>query len=67
MAYFVGCTPDRREVFYSSDVPTRASHGHQYEACIGPFRTRAGADFMARCGAGNPHCVTVADAERLAR
>jgi hypothetical protein len=47
--------------------PTSRSHGETYAAVIGPFRTRAGADFMARHGKGNPHCRNVAEAERLAR
>ena len=67
MAYYVGCKEGGREVFSHPVVPTYESHGHLYNASIGPFRTKAGADFMARYGAGNPHCVTVSDAERLAR
>lgn len=55
-----------REVFRSVEVPTTESHGNLYGAVIGPFRTRRGADFMARHGAGNPHCRCVWEAEKLA-
>jgi hypothetical protein len=64
---YVGVTPIKREVFRSPIVPTEESHGARFNYVIGHFRTRAGADFMANYGAGNPHCQTVYDAERLAR
>jgi len=54
-------------VFKSATKPTEATHGHQYLAVIGPFRTKAGAEFMANNGWNNPHCQCVADAERLAK
>lgn len=56
-----------REVFRSVQRPTTELHGDKYGAVIGPFRTRRGAEFMARHGAGNPHCRCVRDAERLSR
>jgi len=56
-----------RTVFKAEGEPTQESHGAQYGAVIGPFRTMRGARFMADYGRGNPHCVCVADAERLAR
>ena len=55
-----------REVFHSDTPPTEEVHGRTYVAVIGPFRTVRGARFMAQFGANNPHCVTVADAERCA-
>lgn len=64
---YVGLMEGNEEVFRSDTTPTEASHGAQFRAVIGPFRTRRGADFMARNGYGNPHCQCVADAERLAR
>lgn len=65
---YVGCNASRSwEVFRATEKPTCESHGAQYAAVIGPFRTRAGAEFMRDHGYGNPHCATVADAERLAR
>ncbi len=66
MAVYVGCKGGRREVFRSEQRPTQQSHGHLYMAVIGPFRTKRGAEFMARCGGNNPHVRCVADAERIA-
>jgi hypothetical protein len=70
MKYYVGCDTGnaglRREVFQSAQRPTRESHGHLFVAVIGPFQTKCGAEFMARYGAGNPHCQTVDEAEQLA-
>lgn len=34
---------------------------------IGPFRTKRGARFMLEHGEFNPHCLCVADAERIAK
>lgn len=56
----------KREIISHHIQPTAASHGASYYAMIGPFRTRKGAEFMRDNGAGNPHCQTVSDAERLA-
>jgi len=56
-----------REVFRSVQRPTQEMHGARYGAVIGPFRTRRGADFMAKYGAGNPHCQCVFEAEKLAK
>lgn len=67
---YVGLTLDctgRREVFRAVETPTEQSHGAKYGAVIGPFRTKRGAEFMRDYGRGNPHCLSVADAERLAR
>lgn len=54
------------EVFKAAMIPTFATHGDIYAAVIGPFRTKRGATFMAQYGHANPHCRTVAEAERLA-
>lgn len=66
---YVGCKVGKREVFRSATEPTTATHGDKYNACIGPFRTRRGAEWMADTVKGmlNPHCRNVADAERLAK
>jgi hypothetical protein len=64
---YVGIVPGRREVFRSEFTPTWETHGKLYRAVIGPFRTLRGAEYMRLHGAHNPHCQTVADAERLAR
>lgn len=63
---YVGLKPGVREVFRSAAEPTQASHGTAYNAVIGPFLTRRGADYMAQYGQGNPHCRCVSEAERLA-
>jgi hypothetical protein len=66
---YVGTKYDgTREIFsVSRFVPTEQSHGHLYKYVTGPFRTRAGAEFMRDYGENNPHVQTVYDAERLAR
>lgn len=64
---WVGLKPGKRTVFRFHSTPTQKSHGEVYNAVIGPFRTVRGAYFMANYGAGNPHCQTVAGAERLAK
>lgn len=66
---YVGLALDctgRREVFRAGSVPTRETHGARFGAVVGPFRTARAARFMAEYGRGNPHCLCVADAERLA-
>ena len=64
---YVGCLKSgKKEVFTAETKPTTDSHGHIYFAVIGPFRTMRGAKYMAD-GGDNPHCLTVYDAERLAK
>jgi hypothetical protein len=67
MKPYVGLKDGKRSVFKSETAPTESSHGHLYNAVIGPFRTNRGAVFMAEHGHNNPHLQTVADAERIAR
>lgn len=57
----------RPNIFRSKETPTEQTHGEFYHAVIGPFRTLAGAQFMRQYGSGNPHCQTVADAEKLSK
>ena len=57
----------QRIMFSESFTPTEESHGHLFGAVIGPFRTKAGAIFMRDRGYNNPHCQTVAQAEKLAK
>jgi hypothetical protein len=64
---YLGLAEGKREVFRASATPTRATHGTKYAAVVGPFRTVRGARFMQNHGAGNPHCVTVWQAERLGK
>ncbi len=40
---------------------------NDYDAAIGPFKTRRAAEYMAGPGANNPHCRSVADAEKLSK
>lgn len=68
--FYVGLKLDctgRRDVFRATATPTEASHGARFGAVIGPFRTKRAAEFMRDYGRGNPHCLCVADAERLAK
>ena len=67
MKYWVGLNEGVRQVFPCDYTPSRGLHGTQYGAVIGPFKTKRGAEFMAEHGHNNPHCRTVADAERLAK
>lgn len=55
------------ERFLSTEIPTFSTHGEQYNAVIGPFRTKVGALFLIHFGHANPHCQTVCDAERLSK
>lgn len=68
MRFYVGHVKGKMfgEVFKAATMPTRASHGKEYFATTGPFRTKRGAEFMAN-QYNNPHCQTVADAERIAK
>jgi len=69
MAIYLGLSAfgTKREIFRYPQEPTTDSHGHVFDAVIGPFRTMRGARFMRDHGQGNPHCLCVADAERLSR
>lgn len=64
--WYVGHVANGLEAFHSDCTPTESSHGNQYRAVIGPFRTKRGAKWTERYGYMNPHFVTVDDAERLA-
>ncbi len=60
-------TGGRRALFRSLTTPTETTHGAEFICAIGPFRTVRGAEFCRDYGRGNPHCLTVTDAEHLAR
>lgn len=62
---YLGLAVGNRQIFRSETEPTRETHGKQFNAVVGPFRTRRGAEFMRDHGQANPHCQTVAQAERL--
>ena len=57
-----GINLSKREIFRSNSTPTQTTHGDKYRLSIGPFRTKAGAEYMKN----NPFCPSVADAERKA-
>ena len=67
MRFYLGIKGTARKVFKSDVTPTQETHGEQFNAVIGPFRTKRGAMFAAAFGHNNPHFRTVADAERIAR
>ena len=60
-------TGSHDKVFRSAETPTEESHGQEYLAVMGPFRTVAAAEFTAKHGRGNPHIQTVGDAERIVK
>ena len=55
------------QVFRSTTTPTQKTHRDRFSFAIGPFRTKAAADLMAKYGKGNPHMQTVAQVEKLAK
>ena len=55
------------EAFPSIEAPTVETYGDRYTHTIGPFRTKLAALVFVQRGDNNPHCVTVAQAERQAR
>jgi hypothetical protein len=63
--WYVGLNASRA-IFKMAVEPTQEICP-EFVAVIGPFRTKRGAQFMATYGANNPHCQTVADAERIAK
>lgn len=63
---YVGMKAGQWRAFRSPTLPRADTHGGQFAAVIGPFRTMRGARYMAAFGEGNPHLQTVADAERIA-
>ena len=63
---YVGLKDGKREVFTSAETPTKQSHP-QFNAVIGPFRTKKAAEFTVECGGNNPHIQCVNDAERLVK
>ena len=64
---YVGMKAGRYDVFRTADITAAANP--QYAGLIGPFKTWRAAAWMADMERGrtNPHCRTVADAERLAK
>lgn len=67
MRWFLGHKDGNTIPFKSVTIPTTDSHGHLYNGVTGPFRTKRGCMFMHKFGRNNPHCLSVADAERLGK
>lgn len=67
MSYYVGIRKGEREAFKSETEPTKDSHGSKYAACIGPFRTKRGTEFLVKYGKGNPHLTDVDTIEKIAK
>ena len=66
--YYVGHAHNGdRIVFPSKTVPTLYTHGDNYAAVVGPFRTQRSALFTAKHGRNNPHIQCISDAERIAK
>ena len=61
---YVGCKAGARKIFRSAHTPTEETHGTQFDAVVGPFRTKAGA---ALCAGPHGNQQTVAEFERSAR
>jgi hypothetical protein len=55
-----------RETFSAPTTPTPEDFP-RFTYVIGPFRTKAGAEFMRAFGLNNPHVQCVADAERIVK
>ncbi len=64
--WYVGSRGGHAVPFTATAEPTRETHGANYHAVMGPFRTRRAAILTAETHP-NPHIQTTADAERIAR
>ena len=66
MAFFLGKRAQGDQIMYEAAAPLKRYKSFIFTGAIGPFLSRLGASYYARCGRGNPAIVTPADAERLA-
>jgi hypothetical protein len=67
MAFFLGKRPQGDLILYEAAQPLKRYKSYTFTGAIGPFLSRLGASYYARCGRDNPGLTTPADAERLAR
>jgi hypothetical protein len=67
LGIYVGLKEGTSTVFRSATTPTESSHGDQFSAVIGKFRTVRGAKCMTHYGNNNPHIQHVRDAERIGK
>lgn len=65
MKYFIGIKNGTHTVFGAKDA-SQKTHGHLYNALIGPFKHKHAAKFMVDTNP-NPHCQSVMDAERISQ
>ena len=66
MAFFLGKRAQGDQIMYEAAGPLKRYKSYTFTGATGPFLSRLGATYYARCGRGNPSIVTPADAERLA-
>ena len=66
MAFFLGKRAQGDQIMYEAAAPLKRYKTYTFTGATGPFLSRLGASYYARCGRGNPSIVTPADAERLA-
>ena len=66
MAFFLGKRTQGDQIMYEAAGPFKRYRTYTFTGVIGPFLSRLGASYYARCGRGNPAIITPADAERLA-
>ena len=66
MAFFLGKRAQGDQIMYEAAAPLKRYKSYTFTGATGPFLSRLGASYYARCGRGNPAIVTPADAERLA-
>ena len=67
MAFFLGKRAQGDQIMYKAAGPLKRYKSYTFTGATGPFLSRLGASYYARCGRGNPAIQTPADAERLAR
>lgn len=69
--WYVGLEDYRKRTVYRAfqvfEEPTQGSHGHLYNAVIGPFASKKAALWAVKHGKNNPHFQNVSSAERLCR
>ncbi len=66
MAFFLGKRAQGDQIIYEAAAPLKRYKSYTFTGATGPFLSRLGASYYARCGRGNPAIFTPADAERLA-
>jgi len=66
--FYVGRRFDlSREIISTKKPPTKKALGDKYIDCLGPFESRAAAEYMSNVGWDDPNCKTISDAERMVK